>query len=484
MNASNDSNIRILSPAQTQALTAAAVACEGDQDADRSVRLLVSRARAILGVDVVVFCRRAGVWSEVAAQPSSHPFARSVESSLDQAREALVAQRIGGEEWTLVLGGDEAPRAALAVQGDWTLSAKPLLLIAGLLRRKLDREGTRAAARAVARLNYRMMHALARARGVANVGDTVLRHAARAVDARVGAIAVTESGSDRASIVATFGYPLILVEHMQIEPGAGVIGAVLQSRRPMRESGIGSMPRVLRPRYRTNSFVAVPILSGRDTLGVLCVTDKRGDRPFSTLDVTTLRTFTAGAALAFERERALHAAQMYEHAAAVDPVTGLFNRRYFQVRLDEELQRSIRHEMPVGLLLIDLDDFKAVNDSYGHLAGDTVLWDIADILHRCVRIFDVCARFGGEEYVIVMPAATNGTAYRLAERVRQCVEAYRPASAALADLRITVSIGFAISSSNTTVHDLLDEADKALYSAKQQGKNRIGNPQPSPPSEG
>ena len=481
MNAPNDSNIRILSTAQAEALTTAAGVCEADHDPDRSVRVFVSRASAIFGADVLVFCRRGGGWSDIAVKQPSHPLAGSVARALDQgpSREAPVARRIGGEDWTLVRGSDEAPAVALAVQGDWTLSAKLLFVIAGLLQMKLDRVGTRAAARAVARLNHRMLHGLARVRGVAKVGDTVLRHTARAVDARLGAIAITQPGGERASIVATFGYPLILVQHMRIEVGAGVIGTVLQSRRPMRECGIGPFPRVPRPRYRTNSFVAVPILAGGDTLGVLCVTDKRGDRPFSTRDVTTLRTFSAGAALAFERERAIHAAQVYEHAAAVDAVTGLFNRRYFQVRLDEELQRSRRHQIPVGLLLIDLDDFKVVNDSYGHLAGDTVLRDIADILHRCVRIFDVCARFGGEEFVIIMPGGTNDTASRLAERIRQWVEAYQPSPAALTDLRVTVSIGFAVSSSDMTVNELLELADKGLYSAKQAGKNCIGSPQRS-----
>ena len=482
----NDSNIKILSTAQAEALTAAVVVCEADHDADRAVRVFVSRACEIFGADVLVFCRRGGVWSDVAPRPPGRLVAERVARALDQgsSREAPVARRIDGEDWTFVRGSDEAPEVALAVRGDWTLSAKLLFVIACLLRSKLDRVGTRAAARVVARLNHRMLHGLARVRGVAKVGDTVLRYAARAVDAQLGALAVTEPGGEHASIVATCGYPLLLVEHMRIDVGAGVIGTVLQSRRPMRESGIGPFPRVPRPRYRTNSFVAVPILAGEDALGVLCVTDKRGDRPFSTRDVTTLRTFSAGAALAFDRERASQAAQVYEHAAAVDVVTGLFNRRYFQVRLDEELQRSRRHQIPVGLLLIDLDDFKVVNDSYGHLAGDTVLHDIADILHRCVRIFDVCARFGGEEFVVIMPGGAKDTAHRLAERIRQRVETYRALSATLADIRVTVSIGFAVSSSDMTVVELLELADQGLYSAKQAGKNCIRTAQQSTESTG
>jgi diguanylate cyclase (GGDEF)-like protein len=248
---------------------------------------------------------------------------------------------------------------------------------------------------------------------------------------------------------------------------------VLQSRKPMLETGADTSTRAHRPRYRTRSFVAVPILAGLETLGAIAVTDRQGDRPFSATDVTALRVFATGAALAIGRERALNLADLYARAAAVDPVTGLFNRRYFEGRLDEELQRSQRHQIPVALLLIDVDDFKLVNDSFGHLAGDTALRDIGEILRNCVRIFDVCARFGGEEFVIIMPGSNRDSAFRVAERIRQRVDAYRPLEREVGALRITVSIGLAVSSPGTTVSELLELSDKALYAAKRAGKNRI-----------
>jgi diguanylate cyclase (GGDEF)-like protein len=260
-----------------------------------------------------------------------------------------------------------------------------------------------------------------------------------------------------------------------------VIGTVLQSGRPIRETGLEETLRVRRPRYRTNSYVAVPILTARETLGALCVTDKQDDGVFSARDAAALRMFAAGAALALARERALRAADVYAHAAAVDPVTNLFNRRYFQVRLDEELQRSKRNQIPIALLLIDVDDFKAVNDSFGHLAGDVVLGDLGEILRGCVRVFDVCARFGGEEFVIIMPGGTKENAFRIAERIRRRVEAYRPSDPALETLRITVSIGFSVSSPATAVSELLDLSDKALYAAKHAGKNCIKSAETAPP---
>jgi diguanylate cyclase (GGDEF)-like protein len=319
-----------------------------------------------------------------------------------------------------------------------------------------------------------MLHRLAQVSGLLAVSDTIVRYAADAVEARLSALAVTQAGDPgQASIVATFGYPRALVEHVRIEPGTGVIGTVLRSRKPLHATTADRLNGTRRPRYRTSSFVAVPILGAREVLGAICVTDRRGDRAFTRREVAALRMFAAGAALALERERAHDSAEAYAHAATVDPVTGVFNRRYFQVRLDEELQRSHRHQIPLALLMIDVDDFKRVNDSHGHLAGDAILRDVGDILRRSVRVFDVCARFGGDEFVIIMPGSSSENALRIAERIRERIEHYRPSDGVLAVTRVTVSVGLAVSSADATVGQLLERADQALYEAKRAGKNCI-----------
>jgi diguanylate cyclase (GGDEF)-like protein len=340
----------------------------------------------------------------------------------------------------------------------------------------------RAHADKAARLHYQMMRRLPRARGIEPVSEVILHYAARAVDARLGALAIAKPDA-HTSIAATYGYPRALVEHIRIETGNGVIGRVMQTAQPILAEGPDA-PSPRRLRYRTNSFVAVPVLSGSEVLGVLCVTDREGDRAFDARDVATLRMFAAGAALALERERALDSAEAHAHAAAIDPVSGVFNRRYLQVRLGEELQRSRRHEIPLALLLIDIDDFKIVNDSYGHLAGDLVLRDVAEILRRSVRVFDVCARFGGEEFVIIMPGSTADSAMRIAERIRERIEVYRPSDRLLASMRITVSVGLAVSEAGTTVSQLLARADRALYAAKHAGKNRIRSDKDVGPESG
>jgi len=121
--------------------------------------------------------------------------------------------------------------------------------------------------------------------------------------------------------------------------------------------------------------------------------------------------------------------------------------------------------------MIDLDDFKTVNDRYGHLTGDAVIRNTADVLRRSVRLFDVCTRYGGEEFAIMMPGSGAADAMRIAERVREHIGQLEFAQAP--SLRQTASIGIGIASPETTGADLVARADRALYLAKREGKNCI-----------
>lgn len=327
-------------------------------------------------------------------------------------------------------------------------------------------------ARRLAIATRRLTQVLGRVAGLRNVSALTVRHVARCVRGRYVVCAIP-AGDNELSIVATHGYPLDMVKMLRINSGSGVIGSVHASGTPMLVQDIATVPGLQRrPRYRTNSFMAVPISAGGEVLAVVCVADRLDDQPFTRDDLAALRALTAPVALALSRERARRDAEDFAQAAIMDPVSGLFNRRYFHERLEEELDRARRHNTTVALLMIDIDNFKGINDRYGHLAGDLVIRGVGDILKRSVRKFDLCTRFGGEEFAIVMPGSGPENSIPVAERIRQRIEAFRPTESELAELRVTASIGMALSH-GASARELIAHADQALYEAKQSGKNRL-----------
>jgi len=380
--------------------------------------------------------------------------------------------------WTLVGLATVPNPAVLILEGDWTAGAGSLKEMARGLS-DVSAQPRRAATGSVDEIARQMTRALADTAGMSSVGEVVLHYIVKVVPSGMASLAVAGSDGELA-IVATHGYPRALVEHLKISPGSGVIGAVQSSRLPMVVPDVRMTPGLdrHRARYRTESFAALPIVAGAESLGVVCLTDRLIPGPFTQDDITALSPLLAPAALALGRERVWQEAQAYAQAAVIDPVSGLFNRRYFQARLDEELQRAIRQTTSVGLLMVDLDGFKIVNDRFGHVAGDLVIRDISEILRRSVRIFDVCTRFGGEEFAVMMPGGTDESAGAIAERIRQRVEAYHRTEPEFVELKVTASIGVAVSPPGTTSRDLIERADRALYHAKKSGKNRVSTAGP------
>jgi diguanylate cyclase (GGDEF)-like protein len=163
-----------------------------------------------------------------------------------------------------------------------------------------------------------------------------------------------------------------------------------------------------------------------------------------------------------------------QNMATQDALTGLDNRRALDVGLKEELQRAQRYERPVTLLMIDIDHFKEVNDNYGHLAGDAVLRQLSAICQGVVRPMDHIYRYGGEEFVVLLPETDIAGACVLAERLREEVESTHFALSGDGDIQMTISIGIAVYPKDAdTTEDLLAAADRALYEAKQGGRNRV-----------
>jgi len=175
-----------------------------------------------------------------------------------------------------------------------------------------------------------------------------------------------------------------------------------------------------------------------------------------------------------ERTRALEEAnRLLESLSTTDALTGINNRRNFDQELSREIKRCLRYDSPLSLIMLDIDLFKAVNDTYGHLFGDEVLKTIGQILKTSLRSHDICARYGGEEFVILLPETTAQEAFVAAEKIRQKI-AQTTVTFEQTASRVTISSGIAQFSNTTMPEDkkLVEAADKALYEAKRSGRNK------------
>ncbi|MGN6551281.1 MAG: GGDEF domain-containing protein [Pararhizobium sp.] len=164
--------------------------------------------------------------------------------------------------------------------------------------------------------------------------------------------------------------------------------------------------------------------------------------------------------------------QSLEQAATTDGLTGMHNRRYFDDAMVEYLKAFRAIDKPVGMMVLDLDHFKAINDTHGHDVGDEVLRQVAACLLEFTRYHDVVARLGGEEFAVLSPNISHRQLHALADRIRAAIGSLKIVSGNVT-LRVTVSIGLAVWDGQESGDDLYRRADKQLYAAKRQGRNRV-----------
>ena len=293
-------------------------------------------------------------------------------------------------------------------------------------------------------------------------------------------------GSSTGMVVAAFDDPALrdlrvdLTKYPEIE-------RALELGQPVLVSQVATDPLYAEIRKRweregtkvpTSSAIAVPFELRGGTSGVFFLRNHEGDARLTEADSQFAGTVIAKAVTAIEKgydfAAALSAKERYEVLATVDPLTGCVNRRALHEKLEAEMDRARRYAFDLTILMIDLDRFKHINDSRGHLAGDAVLRQVGAILREEVRSVDIAARFGGEEFVVGLPntAADGGLVF--AERLRVRV-ADHPFVAGTHTLRVTISVGVASFPCEgvATAEELLGRADAALYRAKHEGRNLV-----------
>lgn len=218
------------------------------------------------------------------------------------------------------------------------------------------------------------------------------------------------------------------------------------------------------------SIVGLPLKIGERVVGVMNVANER-PHAFGESSLRLLRLLGDQAAIAIENAR-LH--RLVVEQARTDIITGLNNRRALDRRLEEEVQRSIRYGRPFSLIMIDLDNFKQVNDTYGHPVGDQILKQVGACLRKMVRDIDLLARFGGDEFALVLTETDEAAGEKLARRVQQAVEACELKLPDGTPLRLTVSMGMATFPTHAdSATTLLVAADQALYVAKHSGTGKF-----------
>jgi diguanylate cyclase (GGDEF)-like protein len=310
--------------------------------------------------------------------------------------------------------------------------------------------------------------------------QAILEKSAELLKAEQGSLMMLDHKTDELLLEAKKGLIEGMSGKISIRRGEGIAGKVAECGEPFLVKNLESDPRIKqknRLHYRTRSFVSVPLMIEDRVIGVLNLSDKTTGEVFDEEDLRLIQSIATHAAVVVERNEFYYKSEALKKLTITDSLTGLLNRRYVLERLKDELSRSERHSHPMSLLMLDLDGFKCYNDSQGHIFGDNVLKATAETLLSTVRTMDIVARYGGDEFIIILPETARSMAVYISERIRSNVEELRlpPLNTPTMECRpLTTSIGIVCYPENgDTVEGLLENVDKALYRAKTNGKNRM-----------
>jgi diguanylate cyclase (GGDEF)-like protein/PAS domain S-box-containing protein len=302
--------------------------------------------------------------------------------------------------------------------------------------------------------------------------DSVLDTVLMVMGVEVGGIFLLDKQTSKLLLKTHRGMSPEFARRVQVVSiGDGFIGQVAKLGKPILAEDVSADSKLSWMRKMGDgiqSFAAVPIMAKEKILAVMGV-GSRKHREFPDWEMLMLDTIANQIGMAIEN------AQLYEHAlelAFTDGLTGLYNRRYIMEQIEREFIRAQRSKAPLSLIMVDLDELKAINDRFGHHEGDGFLKEVARIVKVNTRASDVAARWGGDEFMLLAPGTDSRSASKIAERIRAQVERYKIKLEG-EEVGITVSAGIVSYPAHASVvEELLKKADEAMYNAKRGGKNQ------------
>jgi two-component system cell cycle response regulator len=313
------------------------------------------------------------------------------------------------------------------------------------------------------------------------------RRLARALNLSHSSVIFARKGDEKGTVASAHEDPQL--ENLQVELDKyPEIEAALASEQPVLIPDIwhSAAYKTLREAWEKDgsvisvrSIIALPFRLDLDRTGVFLLRRTADKASLNEADVEFAETVVKSAMNAMRRAHMVEVTQAdnlrLEALARTDPLTQLLNRRALLTQLATEVERTRRYNAPLSILMIDVDEFKDVNDTHGHLAGDQVLVEVALLLARTARSVDSVARYGGDEFVIAVPETGEAGAIAFAERLRDKIQSHPFDIGKGEPLQLTVSIGVADfpEAKVETAEDLLDCADRALYRAKAGGRNLV-----------
>jgi diguanylate cyclase (GGDEF)-like protein len=271
------------------------------------------------------------------------------------------------------------------------------------------------------------------------------------------------------------GISLKSVKEVRYKMGDGPVGSVAETGLPLLIPDFSNQKQFRRneffPHQKVESALCVPIISKRKVIGVIQMINRLNRTPFDENDLHLLLKLVDQAALAIERS---YLYQKMSDLATTDDLTHLYNFRYLDEVLEIEIRRCQRYHSTVSLIFLDMDHFKLVNDQHGHLMGSQVLIEVSKLLIKSLRDVDIIARYGGDEFVVILPETNVETANRIAHRVRNAIRGHEFLKKEGLIVHLSASFGiagFPEHAKNKT--DLLRLADQAMYKAKVMGRDKI-----------